>query len=190
MKTLWTQLPTFLRTTSWRTATCVSLIFPMTGVYLTGCVDGQNVAVSQSQALQQNDNVTFKPLATIYDHNHGINEGQKNALIHFIAKRWQIKSINHIPVAHDIIVDLSEFSSNKGYAYTDCDKIFFELDTQKIMNGGLSVINIERQMNNCSHNVGDDIMRLFGDLHSFYHQDGTLTLLSLKDKIELVPSKS
>lgn len=190
MKTLWTHLPTFLRTTSWRAATCVSLALPMAGVLLTGCMDGQNTqSPTQTRALQQTENTTFKPFATIYDPNHGISEGQKNALIHFIAKRWQVKSINHIPVAHDIIIDLSEFASNKGYAYTDCDKIFFELDTSKIMAGGLSVTNIERNMDNCSHNTGDDVMRLFGDLHSFYHQNGALTLLSLKDKIELMPSK-
>lgn len=85
-----------------------------------------------------------------------------------------------------VIVDLTNFAKSQGMAYTDCDEIFFEMDTQKILSGSLMTVNLERKMTNCTHNLGDDVMRILGDLHSFSHQDGILTLISLKDKIELV----
>lgn len=182
MNNLWTNLPHFLRTASWRATTCVSLCLPMMGV--VSCADTQNT--KQINAIHHPSEPAFQPLATFTAPNQVVIQGQKNALIHFMAKKWQLKSINHIPAGKQVIIDLSRFAQSQGFAYTDCDEIFFEMDTQKILSGALSTINLERKMKDCTHDVGDDIMRILGDLHSFSHQDGVLTLISLKDKIELV----
>lgn len=157
---------------------------------MVGCADTQNA--KHAQPLHQThsqETQPFKTLAGFYAPSEVAIEGQKNALVHFIAQKWQLKSINHIPVAHPVTLDLREFPLSKGYAFTECDEIFLEFDTSKILGGALSIINIERKIGECSHNAGDDMMRILGDLHSFHHQNGVLTLISLKDKIELVPAK-
>lgn len=182
MNTLWTNLPQFLRTATWRATTCVSLCLPMMNGL--GCADTQNTKPLHS--LHHTPEATLTPLATFTAPNQVVIQGQKNALMHFMAKKWQLKSINHIPVGRMVIVDLTNFAKSQGMAYTDCDEIFFEMDTQKILSGSLMTVNLERKMTNCTHNLGDDVMRILGDLHSFSHQDGILTLISLKDKIELV----
>lgn len=189
MNNLWISLPNFIRTTSWRATTCVSLcLTPIAGAFVVGCADAQNAkhTLHQTQAQQTQ---SFKPLTGFYAPNEAAIQGQKNALLHFMSQKWQLKSINHIPVGHPVVLDLREFAKGRGFAFTDCDEIFFEFDTQKILGGSLSVVNIERKIGECAHNMGDDIMRILGDLHSFHHQNGVLTFISLKDKIELVPTK-
>ena len=181
----WTNLSHFLRTASWRATTCASLcLVPMMGVFTTGCADTQGA--KPMHAIQRPSEPAFQPLLTFTAPNQVVVQGQKNALIHFMEKKWRLKNINHIPVGKQVIVDLQQFSQSKGFAYTDCDEIFFEMDTQKALSGTLSIINLERKMKDCTHDIGDDVMRILGDLHSFSHQDGVLTLISLKDKIELV----
>lgn len=185
MNHLWTNLPHFLRTASWRATTCASLcLVPMMGGFVAGCADTQNA--KQIHAIQHPSEPEFSPLATFTAPNQVVIQGQKNALIHFMAKKWRLKNINHIPVGQEVIVDLSHFTQSTGMVHTDCDEIFFEMDTQKVLSGSLSTISLERKMKDCTHDLGDDIMRILGDLHSFSHKDGVLTLISLKDKVELV----
>lgn len=156
-----------------------------TSMGMTGCNDTPS---SDGQALEQkNDAKSFKPLATFYTPNQASIHGQQSALNHFLSRRWQLKNINHIPAAESVSVDLSDFARGRGTASTSCDRIDFVLDTSKLASGGLSISKIERQMNDCTHNMGDDIMRIFGDLHSFYRKGDALILISLKDEIELVP---
>ncbi len=156
-----------------------------TSVGITGCNDNAN---SDGQALEQaNDAKSFKPLATFYTPNQANIHGQQSALNHFLSRRWQLKNINHIPIAEPVSIDLSDFTHGHGTAFTSCDRIDFILDTSKLASGGLSISKIERKMNDCTHNIGDDIMRIFGDLHSFHRKDDVLILISLKDEIELIP---
>lgn len=186
MKRLWTNLPHFLRTTSWRATTCcVSLcLVPTVGVFVSSCTDSQNT--KQIHALHHAPDTSFAPLPTLSTPNQVVIQGQQNALMHFMARKWQLKSINHIPVGKDVIIDLTHFAKAQGHAHTDCDEIFFEFDISKALVGKLTTINLERKIHECTHDVGDDVMRILGDLHSFSHHDNILTLISLKDKIELV----
>lgn len=140
-----------------------------------------------AQVAPQKEPSSLKPPTPLYTPNRAVGQGQLNALENYMSRRWQIHHINNTPPSHPVIIDLTAFGSSKGQAITDCGTIYFQLDTTAVLSGGLSIVNIERQLNDCPHTTEDDIMRILGDLYGFAHQDDTLTLLSLKDEITLTP---
>lgn len=183
-----TNLAQLLRTASWKKTTNIWRFVPLVGVMsvaLSGCADTQNP--KHLHAVHHTPNMSFQPLPTLSAPNQVVIQGQQNALTHFMARKWRLKSINHIPAGKEVVIDLTDFTKAQGYAYTDCDEIFFELDTTKVLTSKLATLNLERKMSDCTHSLGDDIMRILGDLHSFSHKNNVLTLISLKDKIELIP---
>lgn len=169
---------------SWRATTYASLcLVPFVGLVVTSCADTQNT--KQMYAVHQSS-ANLTPLPSLSDPSQAVIKGQQNALLHFMARKWQLKSINHIPTAQDVVIDLTNFAHATGQAHTDCDEIVFEFDASKVLSGKLSVLSLERKLHDCTHNMGDDLMRILGDLHSFSHQGDVLTLISLKDTMELV----
>lgn len=179
-----THLPSFLRTASWRVATYSSVLVPLVGLMMVGCADTQNT--QKIHAMHHANEVNFQPLPTLVAPNQAVIQGQQNALVHFMARKWRLKNINHIPAGKEVIIDLTHFARAEGRIYTDCDEIFVALDTTKVLANRLSTLNLERKMTDCTHSMGDELMRILGDLHSFSHENHQLTLISLKDKIELV----
>lgn len=160
----------------------------------TACSDNQVADKAHAtkddsaQIASQPEQIGLKPLTPLYTPNRAVGQGQLNALENYMSKRWQVNRINDTPPAHPVTIDLTTFGSGDGQAITDCGTIYFKLDTAAVLSGGLSIVNIERQLSDCPHTTEDDVMRILGDLYGFTHQDDTLTLLSLKDEITLTPA--
>lgn len=161
---------------------------------VAACTDGSftqlaHDTVDEAAQITTSQTQDTTPKSTpLYTPNRAVGQGQLNALENFMSKKWQITTINKTPLNHHASIDLTDFHNGNGQANTDCGTIYFKLDTSSAVSGTLSIVNIERQLNDCPHTTEDDIMRVLGDLYGFTRKDNTLTLLSLKDEITLIPT--
>lgn len=137
----------------------------------------------------ESQHASQKPTVPLYTPNSAIGQGQLNALQKYISKKWRLTAINNIPISYPVVIDLTRFQDGLGQAITNCGVIHFELDTTAALSGGLSIVQIERKLTDCSDSTEDDIMRILGDLYGFTHHDNILTLMSLKDELKLIPAQ-
>lgn len=114
--------------------------------------------------------------------------GKTRATEQFIAKKWQVISINDQPVTSKLVLDLHDFSRGQGEFCDDCERILVDLNIHDVSNERLSIDNSTRQGGDCSSELIDTIMWILSDVYAFERSGDELHIIAVQDTIRLVPS--
>ncbi len=164
----------------------VALVAVLTSLLtLTGCDDTD----LSSPPLKLDNTDTFTPLSP----NTSLNYGRESAIFHHLSQTWKLSEINHIPVEGNVILDFTKIDQGKALVWLSkkCQPISVQFDTSNISRGELSIINIQRQLTDCSTQTEDDLMMILADTR-YLERDtlaqNKLVLGSYQDTLTLIPN--
>lgn len=115
--------------------------------------------------------------------------GRTKATKQFIAKKWQVVSVNRQPIVGNLVFDLSDFESGKGEFYDGCERILVDLNTHDVSNEKLAVDKSVRHHSACDSELIENIMWLLSDIYAFERENEDLLIIATQDTIRLTPIK-
>lgn len=104
-----------------------------------------------------------------------IDAGQDLAATSFLAKKWQLQSIDDMPLPHMVVMDFTNIKDGHATMHSPCQSIQVLFDTAQLPHK-LNVVDIERDLMRCSDSFEDRLMAHLADLISFEKQGGMLVL--------------
>lgn len=115
--------------------------------------------------------------------------GKTKATEQFIARQWQVVSMNDRPVGGDLVLDLTDFRSGKGEFRDGCERILVTFNTNDLSDERLLIDRSARKSRGCHSELIDKVMWTLSDVYAFKRNGNELNIIAVQNMIRLVPVK-
>lgn len=147
------------------------------GIMLNACSDAPPAPKAPELSIQ-----TLSP-------TQALSIGHKSAVYQHLSRQWRLEHINNMPIKHEVYLDLSHLDHQHAILRLPepCPAIDIYFDTDNLPKGELSVIEIVRQLSNCSTDEEDRLMAILADTRGIErdpNQPNKITLRSYQDTLD------
>lgn len=150
---------------------------------LAGCHETGNNASRQYESSARD----FKALSPA----RALSYGRESAVYQHLSQYWQLELINDTPARYEMYFDLTDLPNGRAtlQAPPPCLPIEVEFDISNIETNQLSVVRIERELDDCSDSNEDNLMAILADTKTI-QRDGQhsdrIILSSYQDTLTFV----
>lgn len=158
----------------------IFLVLPALAVLMVGCDRSE----AQSQRLAE-----YVSAPVLGVSNTATAIGKTKATKQFIAKKWQLVSMNDEPIVGELFLDLTEFGEGRGKFYDRCEQILVDFNTNGVSNKKLAVAGSARQYGLCDSKLIENMMWMLSEIQAFERDGDDLIIQTVQDSIRFKPLK-
>lgn len=156
------------------------LVLPALAVLMVGCDRSE----AESQRLAE-----YVSAPVLGVSNTATAIGKTKATKQFIAKKWQLVSMNDEPVLGELFLDLTEFGAGRGKFYDHCEQILVDFNTNGVSSKKLAVTGSARQNGLCDSKLIENVMWILSEIQAFERDGDELIIQTVQDSIRFKPLK-